>query len=257
MSYGITSTPSPCTRTPQKSGKKQAAHQNPLHAAVAYTMNDFSLIQKIAVWAIPLLFAITVHEVAHGWVANRLGDPTAKMLGRLTLNPAKHIDPVGTIIVPGILLALGGFVFGWAKPVPVTWENLKNPKRDMALVAIAGPITNLLMALGWAFIAKIAILTVANIGFPAKILFFMSRAGIIINLVLMILNLLPIPPLDGSRVLASIVPKRMEYSLYLIEPYGFFILVALLATGILAKVIGPPIFFLFYAIANLFGLPIG
>jgi len=220
-------------------------------------MNDFTLIQKIAVWAIPLIFAITVHEVAHGWVANRLGDPTAKMLGRLTLNPAKHIDPVGTIIVPGILLALGGFVFGWAKPVPVTWENLKNPKRDMALVAMAGPLTNLLMALGWALIAKIAVFTVPHIGFPAKILFFMSRAGIIINLVLMILNLLPVPPLDGSRVLASVVPKRLEYSLYLIEPYGFFILVGLLATGILGRVIGPPIFFLFYAIANVFGLPIG
>ena len=118
-------------------------------------MDEFSLIQRIAIWALPILFAITVHEVAHGWVAKQFGDPTAMMLGRLTLNPIKHIDPIGTIIVPIFLLMVGGFIFGWAKPVPVTWENLRNPKRDMIFVAAAGPLANLIMAILWAAVAKI------------------------------------------------------------------------------------------------------
>ena len=128
-------------------------------------MMELSLIQKIAVWSLPVLFAITVHEVAHGWVARRLGDPTAFMMGRLTLNPLKHIDPVGTVVVPLVLLMLGGFIFGWAKPVPVTWQNLRQPKRDMALVALAGPGANLLMAIGWGIVAKIGFLIAADIPF--------------------------------------------------------------------------------------------
>jgi len=118
------------------------------------SMQDFNMVQVIAVWALPVLFAITVHEVAHGWVAKKLGDPTALMLGRLTLNPLKHIDLIGTVVVPLALVLMGGFIFGWAKPVPVTWANLKNPKRDMALVAFAGPASNLVMAFGWALIMK-------------------------------------------------------------------------------------------------------
>ena len=169
-------------------------------------IGGFSLGQKIILWVIPLLFAITVHETAHGWIASKCGDPTAKLLGRLTLNPLKHIDPIGTIIVPAILFSLGGFIFGWAKPVPITWQNLKNPRRDMALVAAAGPLANLMMAFLWAGIAKIAM------GFDNDPVIYMAQIGISINLVLMLLNLLPIPPLDGSRVVASFLSPTIRYS---------------------------------------------
>src|SRR5438105_13994721 len=158
-------------------------------------MDQMNFIAKLAVWAIPVLFAITVHEVAHGWVAYKLGDKTAWMMGRLTLNPIKHIDPIGTILVPLVLLFLGGFMFGWAKPVPVNFSSLRNPKRDMALVAAAGPATNFLMAIVWAIIMKIGLI-VYHTGFHAAELFiYMGFAGIFINLIIMVLNLLPIPPL--------------------------------------------------------------
>jgi len=202
-------------------------------------MLELTLIQKIAISIIPILFAITVHEVAHGWVANQLGDPTARMLGRLTLNPIKHIDPIGTILVPGVLLLLGGFVFGWARPVPITWQNLKHPRRDVALVAIAGPMANLIMACFWALMLRISLsLHPEPINF-AFALFTMSQIGIIINIVLMVLNLIPFPPLDGSRVVSSLLPPKVAYHYDRIESYGFFILILLLATGVLAMIMEP------------------
>ncbi len=203
-------------------------------------MPNLSLPQFFAVAILPLLFAITVHEVAHGWVAKLYGDPTAQRLGRLTLNPLKHIDPVGTILVPGLLLMLGGFIFGWAKPVPVTWENLRHPKRDMAIVAAAGPAANLLMAFFWAVVAKIGYLLGPDswAGIPMQ---YMGIFGIQINAVLMILNLLPLPPLDGGRVAVGLLPGPWAWQLARIEPFGFFILLGLLATGILSIIIGPPI----------------
>jgi Zn-dependent protease len=204
-------------------------------------MEELTLVQRVAVWALPILFAITVHEVAHGWVAKKLGDPTAMMLGRLTLNPIKHIDLIGTIVVPVALLLLGGFIFGWAKPVPVTWENLKNPKRDMALVAIAGPLANLMMAILWALVMKLGFVLGGSFDSLVWPLIYMGGAGIVINVVLMLLNLLPIPPLDGGRVLAGILPGPWAWRLSRIEPYGFMIIVALLMTGMLGKILGPPL----------------
>lgn len=210
-------------------------------------MPDLSTPQLVAVAILPLLFAITVHEVAHGWVAKKFGDPTAQRLGRLTLNPLKHIDPVGTVLVPGFLLLMHApFLFGWAKPVPVTWENLRNPKRDMAVVAVAGPAANLLMALFWAVIARMGMhLGVSSwIGLP---MLSMGLFGIEINAVFMILNLIPIPPLDGGRVAVGLLPGRLAWQLARIEPYGFFILLALLVplpqfgTSILSIIISPPI----------------
>ncbi|RMG53598.1 MAG: site-2 protease family protein [Gammaproteobacteria bacterium] len=215
-----------------------------------------TMMQQIAIWTIPVLFAITVHEVAHGWVARQLGDPTAWMMGRLTLNPVKHIDPVGTILVPLVLLLLGGFVFGWAKPVPVNYRNLHNPRRDMALVAVAGPTANLLMALGWAVIMKLGLLLVPYSQWVGLPLVYMGQAGIAINVILMVLNLLPVPPLDGGRVLAGLVPPRLGDLLDRIEPWGLFILVALLATGILGMMLGPPYQFLMHLIHRMFGLPL-
>lgn len=215
-------------------------------------LND--IIQRIAIWALPVLFAITVHEVAHGWVARRLGDPTAMMLGRLTLNPIKHIDPIGTIILPILMMWMSNFVFGWAKPVPVTWENLKHPKRDMALVALAGPLSNLLMAILWAVIMKIGLSMQGTADWLALPLLYMGGAGIYINSILLVLNLLPIPPLDGGRVLSGLLPGPWSYQLNRIEPYGLFILLALIFTGVLGSILGPPIHALQTILYGLFGL---
>jgi Zn-dependent protease len=202
-------------------------------------MSGLSTYQLLAVAILPLLFAITVHEVAHGWMAKRLGDPTAERLGRLTLNPIKHIDPIGTILVPGLLLMLGGFVFGWAKPVPVTWENLRHPKRDMAIVAAAGPGVNLLMAVIWAVLAKVGTALPDALSSAAAPLYYMGIAGISINIVLMVLNLIPLPPLDGGRVAVGLLPGRFAYALSRVEPYGFFILIGLLVTGVLGLIMHP------------------
>lgn len=200
------------------------------------------MVQKVAVWALPVLFAITVHEVAHGWVAKLLGDPTAMMLGRLTLNPIKHVDPMGTFVVPLALMLMHLPVFGWARPVPVTWENLKRPKRDMALVAAAGPGANLLMALLWGAIMSVGVnLSGGDLVWLGRPLAYMGFAGIQINVVLMVLNLLPLPPLDGGRILAGLLPGPWSWQVNRIEPYGFFILLGLLVTGLLSYVIGPPI----------------
>jgi len=176
-------------------------------------MQELSLAQRVAVLVLPVLFAIIVHEVAHGWVANRLGDPTARMLGRLTLNPIKHIDPIGTILVPGMLLLLGGFIFGWAKPVPVTEHNLRSPKRDMMLVALAGPGANLFMAVGWGLLIHLAIAVAASWSSAALYLALTGAAGVLVNLVLMVLNLLPLPPLDGGRVLMGLLPGPWSWRL--------------------------------------------
>lgn len=215
-------------------------------------MEELTLIQKLAVWALPVIFAITLHEVAHGWVANKLGDPTAKMLGRITLNPIKHIDPLGTIVVPGVLLALGGFVFGWAKAVPITPNNFKKPRQGMAIVAVAGPASNFLMALFWAAILKIGLVlqpTQPDIG---QFLIYSGVAGVTINLVLMVLNLLPIPPLDGSRVLSWLMPKKWAFYYLRYENYGFIVLVALLLLGVLTPLILGPFSFFQHWIYSIF-----
>lgn len=196
------------------------------------------LAQKIAVWALPVLLAITVHEVAHGYVARRLGDNTAYAQGRLTLNPFAHVDPVGTLLVPALGLLLGGFIFGWAKPVPVNFRNLRNPKRDMAIVAIAGPAVNLVMAIGWALLLKAALQTGAEDGLWLGIA-SMAFAGVSINLVLMVLNLLPLPPLDGGRVAVGVLPMKPAIALAKVEPYGMVILIVLMVTGTLGHILGP------------------
>lgn len=211
------------------------------------------LVQKIAIWALPVLFAITLHEVAHGWVARYLGDNTAASQGRLSLNPLKHVDPVGTVLVPGVLLLLGGFLFGWAKPVPVDFRRLKNPKQDMALVAIAGPAVNLVMAFLWAGLLKIAIGQNVDDGIWLGIA-QMSVAGVSINLVLMVLNLLPLPPLDGGRVAVGLLPLRPAIALGKLEPYGFVILIVLMATGLLSLILGPLVGASRTALLGLFGI---
>ena len=202
---------------------------------------ELTVIQKIAVFALPVLFAITVHEAAHGYVANYFGDSTARVLGRITLNPLKHIDPIGTLLLPALTIMLGGILFGWAKPVPVNFANLRNPKKDMLWVAAAGPASNLIMAIFWAIL-----LNFVNDPTPTQALtganYFlteMSWAGISINLVLMVLNLLPLPPLDGGRIAISLLPNHLANQLSSVEKYGFFILIALMFTGILGKIISP------------------
>lgn len=218
-------------------------------------MTDLSLIQKIAIWALPLIFAITLHEVAHGYVASLFGDQTARFSGRLSLNPAKHIDPIGTVLLPLLMLMVSNFIFGWAKPVPVDARNLRHPRRDMAIVALAGPFSNLLMALCWGAIAKIGMLLAfadnAWIGVPLS---YMGGAGIMINVVLAVLNLLPLPPLDGGKILTSLLPPRIAYRVNQLEPYGFIVLIILLFTGVLSFIMMPPIYFLVDGIGDLFGL---
>lgn len=210
--------------------------------------------QIIAVAALPILFAITVHEVAHGWVAKRLGDPTAERMGRLTLNPLKHIDLVGTILVPVLLIITAGIAIGWAKPVPVTWENLRQPKRDMALVALAGPASNLVMAIFWALLMKIALSLPISLNWVTEPLLYMGRFGILINVLLMIFNLLPIPPLDGGRVATSLLPGPWAWQLSRLEPYGFFIIIALLMTGTLWFILDPIRQFVTHFIVTIVGL---
>jgi Zn-dependent protease len=198
-------------------------------------------LQTIALWVLPVVFAITLHEAAHGYVAKMLGDRTAELQGRITLNPLKHIDPVGTILVPGALILLakfGGpqFVFGWAKPVPVNFGNLHDPKRHMLWVAGAGPGANFVMALLWALLLKAS---APGAGWDSPHLLQMATIGISINLILMALNLLPVPPLDGGRIMISLLPVNAAHAFARIEPYGLFIILGLLAFGLLDDLMGP------------------
>jgi len=194
---------------------------------------ELNTLQIIAIAIIPTLFAIVVHEVAHGWVAFRLGDSTAYMMGRLTLNPLKHIDLIGTILVPVIMILTMGFAFGWAKPVPVNFHNLRHPRRDTALVAAAGPGANLLMAIAWALIIKITSVLPASVAVVALPLFYMGIFGIMINLILMVFNLIPIPPTDGGRIATTLLPPSLGYQLSRLEPFGMLIILLLLLSGVL------------------------
>ena len=203
-------------------------------------MDEFTLIQKVILGIVPVVFAITVHEVAHGWVASKLGDQTARLLGRLTLNPLKHVDPVGTVILPLLLLVFGGFMFGWAKPVPVDWRNLRHPRRDMALVAAAGPGANLVMLLLWALVGRFLIMQQAAWGDAVSPWFYMVGVGITINIALIVLNLLPLPPLDGSRIVAAMLPPQQAARYNRLERWGILILLLLLATGFLNQIMLPP-----------------
>ena len=218
-------------------------------------MDDSTIVQKIIIWAIPVIFAITAHEVAHGWVAMKLGDRTAQMMGRLTLNPIKHIDPVGTILIPSILLVMGGFIFGWAKPVPVSYQNLRNPKMDMAWVALAGPMANLVMAIIWTIVVKVGLELYQSGIAVGEPMLFMGIAGVLINTMLMMLNLLPLPPLDGGRILVSVLPGPLSWQVSRLEPYGFFILVGLLYLGVISKLLMPMMSGFISLLAMLFNMP--
>lgn len=203
------------------------------------------IIYKIAVNAIPLLLAITLHEAAHGYAARVFGDRTAEMLGRISLNPIKHIDWVGTVAVPALTLAIGGFFFGWAKPVPVNFNNLRNPKRDMIWVAAAGPAANLVMAVAWAIILKVSDMSAIDA---------IARAGVAWNVGLMVLNLLPILPLDGGRIVAGLLPRQMSDTYSRMEPYGLFIVLGLAVAGILGTILSPLYSITYRALGTLVGL---
>ena len=221
-------------------------------------MDIDSIIQGITIYALPVIFAITLHEAAHGYVAKYFGDFTAFNQGRVSLNPTKHIDPVGTILVPATLFIISkitmgaGFLFGWAKPVPVNFANLRHPKQDMLWVAAAGPGANLVMAFFWALVIKFAM--VMPINDLTKPMILMGIAGIEINVILMVLNLLPLPPLDGGRMAVSLLPHRIAYHFAKIEPYGFMILLVLLISGVLGVIVWPLITFIKLMMVSFFGL---
>ncbi len=202
---------------------------------------NLSLPQLIAVYAIPVLLAITLHEAAHAWVASRLGDPTARLLGRVSVNPFRHVDFVGTLLVPAIILLMSkafgasGLLFGWAKPVPVDAGALGSPRRDLGLVAAAGPLANVAMALLWGLALKLMLWAGLQIEFPLLV----AQAGVVCNIGLAVVNLLPVPPLDGGRILASVLPLRAAIAYYRLERFGLFIVLALLVSGLLGAIITP------------------
>lgn len=215
---------------------------------------QLDLLQKISVWALPVIFAITVHEASHGFVASKFGDQTAKMMGRLTLNPLKHIDWLGTVIVPLLLLTYGSVLFGWAKPVPISPRNFKRPRPYMAIVAAAGPLSNLLMAIIWAIIGKLGLLAMTHGAMAFRPVWLMGQAGIYINVIIGVLNLIPLPPLDGGRIISNLIPPRTAYYYDKVEPFGFLILIILLVTGVLWMAIGPIIMNMTQGLFALFGL---
>lgn len=212
---------------------------------------DFSL-ETVALAVVPVVFAIALHEAAHGYVARMFGDQTAWMLGRVTLNPLKHIDPIGTVVVPGMLLLTGApFLFGWAKPVPVNFGNLRRPKRDMIWVAAAGPVANFVMAVIWALLFRVA---EPEGMWSSAGLARMAQIGISINLVLMVLNLLPIPPLDGGRIAVGLLPGRAADALARVEPFGFIVIIVLLVAGVLGDLMRPLLRAAAYVLSALTGL---
>ncbi len=215
-------------------------------------MHIDQFIQTVTLGTIPILFAITLHEAAHGYVARHFGDMTAYQQGRISLNPLRHIDPVGTVLLPLLTLLLGGLLFGWAKPVPVNFSALRHPKKDMLWVALAGPVSNLVMAFGWALLYKVTLMFPDN--YYAEPMLGMASMGIQINIVLMVLNLLPLPPLDGGRVAVSLLPARQAYKLSRIEPYGMFILIFLAVTPLLGLILSPLVALVERLITLLFGI---
>lgn len=215
-------------------------------------MDKLNVVQLVSIWVLPILFAVTMHEAAHGWVAFKLGDDTAYRAGRITANPLKHIDLIGTVIVPIVLLLTTPFLFGWAKPVPVDGFKLRKPRRDLALVAVAGPLSNFLMAVIWMGLLKVGILLFQNKIQIATPMILMSQAGVMINLFLMVLNLIPIPPLDGSRVVSSVLPRPWDIYYNRIGPFGFVILLVLLITKVIPEFMMPPVMFLYNSLKWLF-----
>jgi len=202
-------------------------------------MDVTNILITVLVFAVPVIFAITLHEAAHGYVAKHFGDSTAYMLGRVSLNPVKHIDPLGTVLIPIVTLALSPFMFGWAKPVPVNFENLRRPKADMLWVAAAGPGSNLLQMAAWALVAAVLARTISPTGLAGGFWLAVADAGIKVNIMFALLNLLPILPLDGGRIVTSLLPARLSYAYQQSERFGMVILLALLFTGVIGWVLNP------------------
>jgi Zn-dependent protease len=213
-----------------------------------------NLIQTVLIYALPVLFAITVHEAAHGYVARHFGDNTASMMGRVTLNPMKHIDPVGTILMPLMLYfaTSGTFLFGYAKPVPVNFAQLRRPKRDMIWVALAGPVSNFLQAILWALLFTLLVAA----GLTERFFLEMAKAGVLVNLVMWAFNLFPLPPLDGGRVLVGLLPPRQAYALSRIEPWGFFIVLGLVLAGVVSSYWLSPLISIGYKLLGLLLSPL-
>ena len=217
-------------------------------------MDIQNLIQTVLIYALPVLFAITVHEAAHGYAARHFGDNTAYMLGRITLNPIKHIDPIGTILMPIMLYfaTSGAFLFGYAKPVPVNFGHLRNPKRDMVWVALAGPASNFVQAIVWA----VVMITLVGTGMDERFFLEMARAGVLVNLVMWAFNLFPVPPLDGGRILVGLLPWRQAQMVSRLEPYGFFIVMGLVIFGVVGTVWLRPLMSFGYTVINFLITPL-
>ncbi|GAA4427697.1 site-2 protease family protein [Acidovorax lacteus] len=217
-------------------------------------MDLANIFQTVLIYALPVLFAITVHEAAHGYAARQFGDHTASMMGRITLNPVKHIDPVGTILMPLLLYfaTSGAFLFGYAKPVPVNFGNLRNPKRDMVWVALAGPASNFVQAVAWA----VLLLVLLGVGVEERFFLEMARAGVLVNLVMWAFNLFPLPPLDGGRILVGLLPWRQAYWVSRIEPYGFFIVMGLVIAGVVGALWLRPLMGVGYEVIRLLLTPL-